>query len=192
MPKGVPKESTKILKALTALSEQVSTLSKRIDDVELMQESPPQPTPQVPSFRLDSSPPPSQPVAMPTNSIGKIDWTGGIQNTPQATGDPRAKGELKYLEDEMIPPDYIKVRNQILGEDFTMSLARTTDKPAMYIEIVVPQEYSNMLPSNPPRPDKRGRIVTDSEGINGVTHFFQDVAKNLQNQQVGARPISLK
>lgn len=210
MPKKGEKKSSKkadpVMDALTAISVQLGDIAERVSTLEQANETfggggsgdaqnlsdgkvnlaPIQVAPIQPGVA-------SIPVAPPSNDLGEISWTGGL-NSANATpsGTITQKGGIDFMPESMIPSDFIQAKNNILGENFKLSMGVFTDRPDMYIEIVVPQEVSNMMPTDTPREDRRSRAIPNNLGLGGVTVFLNDIAANLRNMQVGQKVVSLK
>jgi len=99
--------------------------------------------------------------------ISEKDKTSGIHTT----------GASNYP----VPMEYRMLVNQELGEDFGIEIEPSTDLPAFEFTIIVPEKYSNIPQEEKEekRVDRRSKMITYAEGINGVRQWVWAVKKNL-------------
>lgn len=95
--------------------------------------------------------------------------------------EPKPSAELDSLFNR-VPSEFIELKNQILGEEFGISLVPVPNSAAFQLNISVPREFSNMSKDewDIKKVDLRSRIITQSEGIPFVKEWFGKIATNLK------------
>lgn len=74
-----------------------------------------------------------------------------------------------------VPQDILTTATQILGEKFTFEVQSLKDRPSFEFTIIVPAEYSQ----NKNEADRRTRVISNAEGINGVSQWCQLVKQHV-------------
>jgi len=76
-----------------------------------------------------------------------------------------------------IPPDYRKLVDEILNQEFKIRLAQPSDSMSFQFTIIVPEQYSTMTPQMKQLygEDIRPKVITYAEGINGVKEWCERV-----------------
>jgi hypothetical protein len=90
----------------------------------------------------------------------------------------------------LIPSEFRRVVDEILGEDFGLDVQTQPDVPRFSVAITVPNEYSNLTKQELElrKKDVRSRMIPNSEGLQGVKVFAELVRKNLKSAFETNRP----
>lgn len=182
---GRPAKPNPVLQALEGISTQIKDVTARVAALE-----------QIPGRKtFDSAsakPENTGAPGMPANSMGKVNWTSGIQGNPTSAPAGSSQVTKKELMGNEIPADFISEKNRILGEDFGMKIEVASDEPVMEISIIVPEEKSNMSPDQRSmvHADVRTQKITYAEGINGFRTFLEGIRLNLKLNAPVGRPVA--
>ena len=79
-----------------------------------------------------------------------------------------------------IPPDFIATVHEVLNKNFRIELEPLPDSAGFMFSIIVPDKYSNVSPAQKPDgKDRRVKVITYSDGVNGVRLWAEKVLNNL-------------
>lgn len=83
-----------------------------------------------------------------------------------------------------IPYEYREVVESVLNKEFRLEITPLSDKPAFQLSILVPKKYSNISPNQYDlmHEDRRSRVISFADGINGVRDWAQKVYDNLPQE----------
>ena len=92
-----------------------------------------------------------------------------------------AKAEIKPESKYPVPTDFREAIESILNKEFKVEVEPLSDQPAFQLSILVPKHYSNMPPSqlNLTGEDRRSRVVSYADGVNGARAWAEKVYDNL-------------
>lgn len=88
---------------------------------------------------------------------------------------------VEVKDDYPIPQEYQQAVNSILNKDFGVRILPIKDAPAFQFIVLVPKKYSNVSPAHLQmyKYDMRPKVITYTEGTNGVKEWCEAVYKNL-------------
>lgn len=93
-----------------------------------------------------------------------------------------------------VPVNVRKVVDEILGEDFKVEVYADSDLPQFNFSVIVPERFGTstvMVDTKSGREaqsveDRRSRVISNAEGVNGVREWCQKVRQNLLKHQTGS------
>lgn len=186
--RGRPKKTNeeKMMDMMESVVTEVKSIADRVKDLE---EKPP-----IVSVKTGELPSDIQPgLTFPGNPM------------PPSTTTSSAPTPAPILN--TVPVDFVKAKNEILGEDFEIKVVAVSNLPSFWLHVIVPKDKSSLKENELQVPDeymdlpieerikykqdRRSKMISNAAGLNGVKDWMTLIRKNLmKTHEAEGRPFA--